>query len=56
MNGDVMFRGKLTAWAGSCAQGGRAGITFKPDTDDVRETPSIPLVTGGLDMGEGARA
>jgi UDPglucose 6-dehydrogenase len=27
------------------------GLTFKPDTDDLREAPSIPLVTGLLDMG-----
>ena len=32
------------------------GLTFKPDTDDLREAPSIPLVTGLLDMGAKVRA
>src|ERR1700759_3539731 len=32
------------------------GLTFKPDTDDMRESPSIPLVTGLLDMGAKVRA
>src|SRR5262244_2031663 len=32
------------------------GLTFKPDTDDMREAPSIPLVTGLLDMGARIRA
>jgi UDPglucose 6-dehydrogenase len=32
------------------------GLTFKPDTDDVREAPSIPLVTGLLHMGATVRA
>jgi UDPglucose 6-dehydrogenase len=32
------------------------GLTFKPDTDDMREAPSIPLVTGLLDMGAEVRA
>ncbi|KWV50628.1 UDP-glucose 6-dehydrogenase [Bradyrhizobium macuxiense] len=32
------------------------GLTFKPDTDDMREAPSIPLVTGLLDMGARVRA
>src|SRR6202163_1503433 len=31
-------------------------LTFKPDTDDMREAPSIPLVTGLLDMGARVRA
>jgi UDPglucose 6-dehydrogenase len=32
------------------------GLTFKPDTDDMRDAPSIPLVTGLLDMGAKVRA
>src|SRR3954471_12492783 len=32
------------------------GLTFKPDTDDMRESPSIPLVRGLLDMGAKVRA
>ncbi|WP_292614008.1 UDP binding domain-containing protein, partial [Nitrobacter sp. 62-13] len=29
---------------------------FKPDTDDMREAPSIPLITGLCDMGAKVRA
>jgi UDPglucose 6-dehydrogenase len=32
------------------------GLTFKPDTDDMRDAPSIPLITGLLDMGAKVRA
>jgi len=31
------------------------GVTFKPDTDDMRDAPSIPLVTALQDMGAGIR-
>jgi UDPglucose 6-dehydrogenase len=32
------------------------GLTFKPNTDDLREAPSIPLVTALKDMGAKVRA
>src|SRR6201991_4701940 len=32
------------------------GLTFKPDTDDMRDAPSIPLITGLLDMGAKVKA
>ena len=32
------------------------GLTFKPMTDDMREAPSIPLVTALQDMGATVRA
>ena len=32
------------------------GLTFKPDTDDMREAPSIPLITALQDMGARVRA
>ena len=32
------------------------GLTFKPNTDDMREAPSIPLVTALQDMGAKVRA
>src|SRR5215213_9455540 len=32
------------------------GLTFKPDTDDMREAPSIPLITALNDMGAQVRA
>jgi UDPglucose 6-dehydrogenase len=32
------------------------GLTFKPNTDDMREAPSIPLVTALHDMGARVRA
>jgi UDPglucose 6-dehydrogenase len=33
-----------------------AGLTFKPNTDDMRESPSIPLITALQDMGAKVRA
>ena len=31
------------------------GLTFKPNTDDMREAPSLPLITGLQDMGARVR-
>jgi UDPglucose 6-dehydrogenase len=35
---------------------GVLGLTFKPNTDDMRESPSIPLITALHDMGATVRA
>jgi UDPglucose 6-dehydrogenase len=32
------------------------GLTFKPNTDDMREAPSIPLITGLDELGAKVRA
>src|SRR5215475_10771259 len=48
----------------ACALGGQIrgktigilGLTFKPDTDDMREAPSIPLITALIDMGARVKA
>src|SRR5207237_7163483 len=32
------------------------GLTFKPNTDDMREAPSIPLITALTDLGARVRA
>ena len=45
LNGEV--RGKTIAVL---------GLTFKPNTDDMRDSPSIPLVTALQDMGAKVRA
>ena len=50
---------KVSAALGGSLRGktiGLLGLTFKPDTDDMREAPSIPLVTGLLDLGAKVRA
>jgi UDPglucose 6-dehydrogenase len=50
---------KVSAALGGNLRGktvGVLGLTFKPDTDDMREAPSIPLVTGLLDLGARVRA
>jgi UDPglucose 6-dehydrogenase len=45
LNGEV--RGKTVAVL---------GLTFKPNTDDMREAPSIPIITALQDMGAKVRA
>jgi UDPglucose 6-dehydrogenase len=45
LNGDI--RGKTVAVL---------GLTFKPNTDDMREAPSIPLIAALQDMGAQVRA
>jgi UDPglucose 6-dehydrogenase len=50
---------KVSNAAGGSLRGKKVavlGLTFKPDTDDMREAPSISLVTGLLDMGANVRA
>src|SRR3984957_3034399 len=50
---------KVSSAAGGSLRGKTVavlGLTFKPDTDDMREAPSIPLVTGLLDLGAKVRA
>lgn len=50
---------KVAAAVGGNLRGktiGVLGLTFKPETDDMREAPSIPLVTGLLDHGALVRA
>ncbi len=45
---------KIVAALGGNVRGNRIallGLTFKPNTDDMREAPSIPLVTALLDLG-----
>jgi len=53
-----MFR-KIAAALGSSLRGKTIavlGLTFKPNTDDMREAPSIPLITALMDMGALVRA
>jgi len=50
---------KVTAALGSNLRGKTEavlGLTFKPNTDDMRDAPSIPLITALHDMGATVRA
>src|SRR3984893_18341962 len=50
---------KVSAAFGGSLRGktiGVLGLTFKPNTDDMREAPSIPLITALQDMGALVRA
>src|SRR5580693_6218466 len=53
-----MFR-KVAAALGGSLRGKTIavlGLTFKPNTDDMRDAPSIPLITALIDMGARVRA
>jgi UDPglucose 6-dehydrogenase len=53
-----MFR-KVAAALGGSLRGKTIavlGLTFKPNTDDMRDAPSIPLITALMDMGAMVRA
>ncbi len=51
---------KVTAALGTASLRGKTvavlGLTFKPNTDDMRDAPSIPLITALHDMGAKVRA
>jgi UDPglucose 6-dehydrogenase len=52
-----MFR-KIAAALGGSLRGKTIavlGLTFKPNTDDMRDAPSIPLITALIDMGATVR-
>ena len=54
----VMAR-KVIEACGGCVRGSRIGIlglTFKPDTDDMREAPSIAIIRALIDAGAIVRA
>jgi UDPglucose 6-dehydrogenase len=56
----AMARKVANAFGGSEKLRGKSvavlGLTFKPNTDDMREAPSIPLITALQDMGATIRA
>ena len=50
---------KVAAVFGGTLRGktvGLLGLTFKPNTDDMRESPSIPLITALQDLGASIKA
>jgi UDPglucose 6-dehydrogenase len=55
----AMARKVANAFGGNGSLRGKSiavlGVTFKPDTDDMRDAPSIPLITALQDMGAGVR-
>jgi UDPglucose 6-dehydrogenase len=55
----AMARKVATAFGGNGNLRGKSiavlGVTFKPNTDDMRDAPSIPLITALQDMGAGVR-
>ena len=51
--------GKIEAVCGGAVAGKRVavlGVTFKPNTDDIRESPSLAVLSGLLDRGAHVRA
>jgi UDPglucose 6-dehydrogenase len=55
----AMARKVANAFGGNGSLRGKTiavlGVTFKPNTDDMRDAPSIPLITALQDMGAGVR-
>jgi UDPglucose 6-dehydrogenase len=55
----AMARKVASAFGGNGSLRGKTiavlGVTFKPNTDDMRDAPSIPLITALQDMGAGVR-
>ena len=56
----AMARKVANAFGGNGSLRGKSiavlGVTFKPNTDDMRDAPSIPLITALQDMGAEVRA